>query len=76
MMKNAKPYLLMIALQFGSAGMYIITMSAFSRGLSRYVFIVYRNAMAALIFAPFAFFLERLLIAQLLYIWVASPSYS
>ncbi|KAI4337800.1 hypothetical protein L6164_016175 [Bauhinia variegata] len=59
MLENAKPYLLMVAMQFGSAGMYIITMSSFNRGLSRYVFIVYRNAIAALILAPFAFFVER-----------------
>ncbi|KAI4307285.1 hypothetical protein L6164_030489 [Bauhinia variegata] len=59
MLQNSKPSLLMVAMQFGSAGMYIITMSTFNRGMSRYVFIVYRNAMAAVILAPFAFFIER-----------------
>ncbi|KAL5558388.1 hypothetical protein UlMin_034599 [Ulmus minor] len=54
-----KPYLLMVGLQFGAAGMYIISMATLTHGMSRYVLIVYRNAIAALVLAPFAIFLER-----------------
>ncbi|KAG2709043.1 hypothetical protein I3760_05G220700 [Carya illinoinensis] len=56
-MKNMKPYLLMVAMQFGLAGStYIFSMVSLDHGMSRYVFIVYRNAIAALVLAPFALF--------------------
>ena len=57
-----KPYVLMVALQFGSAGMYIISMATLNHGMSRFVLIVYHNAVAALTMAPFALLLERLII--------------
>lgn len=56
---NAKPYLLMIGLQFGMAGNYIFGKDVLNHGMSRFVFIVYRNAMATIALAPFAFFIER-----------------
>jgi hypothetical protein len=56
---NAKPYLLMIGLQFGMAGNYIFGKEFLNRGMSRFVFIVYRNAMAAVAVAPFALIFER-----------------
>ncbi|XP_027358332.1 WAT1-related protein At4g08290-like [Abrus precatorius] len=56
---NAKPYLLLLAVQFGSAGMFIFAMDAIKKGMSHYVFIVYRNAIASITLAPFAFVLER-----------------
>ncbi|XP_020225114.2 WAT1-related protein At4g08290-like [Cajanus cajan] len=56
---NAKPYLLLLAVQFGSAGMFIFAMHAIKKGMSHYVFIVYRNAIASVTLAPFAFVLER-----------------
>lgn len=55
-----KPYLAMISLQFGYAGMYIITMLSLKQGFSHWVLVVYRHAVATIVFAPFAFFLERL----------------
>ena len=60
-LKKARPVLLMVGLQFGSAGMYILTMDAFNKGMSHYVFIVYRNIIAALTLGPFAIVLERFL---------------
>ncbi|KAK8646910.1 hypothetical protein V6N13_120677 [Hibiscus sabdariffa] len=51
---KAKPYLLMIFLQFGSAGMYIISMVTLNQGMNRYVLVVYRNSIAALVLATFA----------------------
>ncbi|CAH2070598.1 unnamed protein product [Thlaspi arvense] len=54
-----RPYLLMIFLQFGAAGTYIVIMATLNQGQNRYVLIVYRNAVAALVLAPFAIFFER-----------------
>ncbi|KAL5846578.1 hypothetical protein ACOSQ3_010102 [Xanthoceras sorbifolium] len=59
MFDELKPYVLMVLLQFGSAGMYIISMATINHGMNRYVLIVYRNAIAALVLAPFALLLER-----------------
>ncbi|KAL3513631.1 hypothetical protein ACH5RR_026348 [Cinchona calisaya] len=56
---RAKPYLAMVSLQFGYAGMYIICMVAFRRGMSHWVLVVYRHAVATVVMAPFAFFVER-----------------
>ncbi|KAF8110669.1 hypothetical protein N665_0080s0004 [Sinapis alba] len=57
--KNFRPFLLMIFLQFGAAGTYIVIMATLNQGQNRYVLIVYRNAVAALVLAPFAIFFER-----------------
>ncbi|KAL0438086.1 UNVERIFIED_CONTAM: WAT1-related protein [Sesamum latifolium] len=54
-----KPYLAMVALQFGYAGMYIITLVSLKRGFSHWILVVYRHAVATLVFAPFAYFLEK-----------------
>lgn len=54
-----KPYLFIILLQFGYAGMYIITMITLKHGMSNFILVVYRHAVATLAIAPFAFFLER-----------------
>lgn len=62
-LSKVKPYLLMVGLQFGSAGMYVISAQTLKNGMSRYVLIVYRNAIAALVLAPFALILERSLLS-------------
>jgi hypothetical protein len=49
----------MIALQFGYAGMNIITKVSLNRGMSHYVLVVYRHAFATAVIAPFALFFER-----------------
>uniref|UniRef100_A0A0A0KYE0 EamA domain-containing protein n=2 Tax=Cucumis sativus TaxID=3659 RepID=A0A0A0KYE0_CUCSA len=49
----------MISLQFGYAGMNIITKVALNRGMSHYVLVTYRQAFATIVLAPFAFFFER-----------------
>ncbi|KAK4389682.1 WAT1-related protein [Sesamum angolense] len=54
-----KPYLAMISLQFGYAGMYIVTLLSFKHGFSHWIFVVYRHAIATLVFAPFAYFIEK-----------------
>ncbi|KAH6799779.1 nodulin MtN21 /EamA-like transporter family protein [Perilla frutescens var. hirtella] len=54
-----KPYLAMVGLQFGYAGMYIITLVSFKRGFSHWILVVYRHVVATLVFCPFAYFLEK-----------------
>ncbi|XP_042433865.1 WAT1-related protein At1g21890-like [Zingiber officinale] len=57
--RSVRPYLAMIFLQFGYAGMYIVSVASLKRGMSHYVLVVYRNAVAAAIIGPFAFWFER-----------------
>ncbi|KAL3637104.1 hypothetical protein CASFOL_019403 [Castilleja foliolosa] len=57
--ESAKPYIAMICLQFGYAGMNIITKVSLNRGMSHYVLVVYRHAFATAVIAPFALLLER-----------------
>jgi len=57
---SSKPYLAMISLQFGYAGMNIITKVSLNQGMSHYVLVVYRHAFATAVIAPFAFIFERL----------------
>lgn len=59
LMNKAKPYVLMVALQFGIAGTVLFGMTSVKHGVNRFVFSAYRNAFAALCLAPFAFFLDR-----------------
>ncbi|KAJ0266221.1 WAT1-related protein [Hirschfeldia incana] len=58
-LKSSKPYFAMISLQFGYAGMNIITKISLNTGMSHYVLVVYRHAIATAVIAPFAFFFER-----------------
>ncbi|CAK9188552.1 unnamed protein product [Ilex paraguariensis] len=58
--ERAKPYIAMISLQFGYAGMNIITKVSLNRGMSHYVLVVYRHAFATAVIAPFAIVLERM----------------
>lgn len=54
-----KPYVAIIALQFGYSGMYIITMISLKGGMSHWILVVYRHAAATVAMAPFALVLER-----------------
>ncbi|GAB4861360.1 hypothetical protein Ancab_036522 [Ancistrocladus abbreviatus] len=56
---KARPYLAIVSLQFGYAGMYIITMVTLKKGMNHYVLTVYRHVAATLAIAPFALVLER-----------------
>ncbi|CAK7346997.1 unnamed protein product [Dovyalis caffra] len=58
-LKKVKPYLAMVSLQFGYAGMYIISMVSFKHGMSHYILATYRHVVATIVIAPFAFVLER-----------------
>ncbi|KAG8068209.1 hypothetical protein GUJ93_ZPchr0005g14689 [Zizania palustris] len=57
--EKAKPYFAMICLQFGYAGMNVITKVSLNHGMSHYVLVVYRHAFATISIAPFALILER-----------------
>ncbi|GKU87654.1 hypothetical protein SLEP1_g2017 [Rubroshorea leprosula] len=58
-LNRVKPYLAMVSLQFGYAGMYVITMVSFNHGMNHYILAVYRHLVATLVIAPFALVLER-----------------
>ncbi|OAY73826.1 WAT1-related protein [Ananas comosus] len=57
--QKMKPYIAMVSLQFGYAGMNVITKVSLNHGMSHYVLVVYRHAFATLSIAPFALILER-----------------
>jgi len=57
--EKAKPYIAMTSLQFGYAGMNVITKVSLNHGMSHYVLVVYRHAFATISIAPFALILER-----------------
>lgn len=58
-LEDVRPYIAMICLQFGYAGMAIITKVSLNKGMSHYVLVVYRHAFATAVIAPFALLLER-----------------
>lgn len=58
-MENKKPYIALVFIQFVYAGMALFSKAAISKGMNPFVFVVYRQAFAALALAPFAFFFER-----------------
>uniref|UniRef100_A0A1D1XH70 WAT1-related protein n=1 Tax=Anthurium amnicola TaxID=1678845 RepID=A0A1D1XH70_9ARAE len=67
-MENHKPYLAMLFVQLVYAGMALLSKSAIAGGMSPFVFVVYRQAVAAVFLAPFAYLLERKEAPQLSYI--------
>lgn len=56
---QAKPFLAVIFLQFGLAGMDILSKLALTNGMSNYVLVVYRHAVATIVIAPFALLLDK-----------------
>lgn len=57
--KAAKPFFAVVFLQFGLAGMDILCKAALNEGVSNYVLVVYRHAVATLVVAPFAVVLDK-----------------
>uniref|UniRef100_A0A0D9XIK2 WAT1-related protein n=1 Tax=Leersia perrieri TaxID=77586 RepID=A0A0D9XIK2_9ORYZ len=62
--RKAMPYLAMVFLQFGFAGLFLISVASLRQGMSHYVLVVYRNAVAAVVMAPFALWFERPVLDQ------------
>ncbi|KAG7557074.1 EamA domain [Arabidopsis suecica] len=58
-MDKLKPIIAIISLQFGYAGMYIITMVSFKHGMNHWILATYRHVVATIVIAPFALILER-----------------
>ncbi|CAI0443071.1 unnamed protein product [Linum tenue] len=56
---QARPFLAVIFMQFGYAGMSIISKFALDRGMSQHVLVVYRHAIATAVIAPFALIFDR-----------------
>ncbi|CAM8976224.1 unnamed protein product [Rhodiola kirilowii] len=54
-----KPFAAVVFLQFGLAGMDVISKVALNQGMSSYVYVVYRHAVATIAVAPFAFFFDK-----------------
>ena len=61
--ERAKPFLAVVFLQFGFAGMDVLSKAALNQGMSNYVLVVYRHAVATAIIAPFAVFLDKYVIS-------------
>lgn len=58
-LNDVKPYLAMILLQVGFAGMYVVSVASLKRGMNHFVLVVYRNLVATAVMAPFAIWFER-----------------
>ena len=56
---SAKPFLSVVFLQFGLAGMDILSKAALNQGMSNYVLVVYRHAVATIVIAPFALIFDK-----------------
>ncbi|XP_058745609.1 WAT1-related protein At5g07050-like [Vicia villosa] len=54
-----KPHMLMILAQISYTFLYFITEASFNHGMSPYVYVTYRHAIAGVVMLPFAYFLER-----------------
>nr|XP_043625363.1 WAT1-related protein At2g39510-like [Erigeron canadensis] len=57
--EQLKPYLYVVILQFGNAGLVIIAKAALNHGMNHYTFATYRNLIATIVMAPFALYFER-----------------
>ncbi|GAB2235678.1 hypothetical protein Droror1_Dr00026113 [Drosera rotundifolia] len=56
---RAKPFLAVIFMQFGLAGMDILSKVALNQGMSNYVLVVYRHAAATIVTAPLALIFDK-----------------
>ena len=56
---RVKPFLAVTFLQFGFAGMDVFSKVALNQGVSNYVLVVYRHAIATAVIAPFAVILDK-----------------
>ncbi|EES02603.1 hypothetical protein BDA96_03G101300 [Sorghum bicolor] len=57
--EKLKLFIGVLALQFLLAGFHIVSRAALNMGVSKIVFIVYRNVISLALLAPFAYFLEK-----------------
>ncbi|KAH0726953.1 hypothetical protein KY284_002818 [Solanum tuberosum] len=57
--KDLFPFFLMVLVQLGSAGTVIISKIVMDDGMNPYVHLSYRQIIATISIAPFAYFFER-----------------
>ncbi|KAL8217029.1 hypothetical protein R6Q57_023866 [Mikania cordata] len=57
--QKGKPFFAVIFIQFGFAGMDILSKAALNEGVNNYVFVVYRHVVATIVMAPFAIVFDR-----------------
>lgn len=53
------PLICLLAVHLGYAGMIIIARVALEEGMNQFVFVAYKEAVATMVIAPFAYFIER-----------------
>ena len=58
-LQRMKPFIAVIFMQVGLAGMDVLSKAALNQGMSNYVFVVYRHAVATIVMAPFALVLDK-----------------
>ncbi|KAG2309245.1 hypothetical protein Bca4012_081831 [Brassica carinata] len=58
-MEKARPFISMVLLQVGLAGMDILSKAVLNKGMSNYVLVVYRHAVATVVMAPFALYFDK-----------------
>ena len=58
-LERVKPFIGVVFLQFGFAGMDVLSKAALNKGMSNYVLVVYRHAVAFLVITPFALILDK-----------------
>ncbi|GER44987.1 nodulin MtN21 /EamA-like transporter family protein [Striga asiatica] len=61
------PFLTMVVVQLGYAGMNIISKLAMDSGMNPFVQVAYRQIFATVAIAPFAYFVERITVNQITY---------
>lgn len=57
-LSNVLPFLAMVAVQLGYAGMNITSKLAFDEGMKPLILVVYRQMVATIAIVPFVFFYE------------------
>lgn len=57
--ERLKPFIAVVFLQTGFAGMDVLSKAALNKGMSNYVLVVYRHAVAFLVITPFAVILDK-----------------
>ncbi|KAG4970463.1 hypothetical protein AAZX31_13G116000 [Glycine max] len=57
--ERVKPLAAVVSMQFGYAAMDVLSKAAMNKGMSNYVFVVYRHAVAFFVMAPLAWFFDK-----------------
>jgi hypothetical protein len=58
-LEKATPFIAILSLQLGYAVMDVLSKAALNNGMSNYVFVVYRHAIAFIVITPFALYFEK-----------------